>query len=516
MKSKVRSTLLLVVLFVLAATALFAAPPAFDVSDFTVTIQNAGPGGSLVVGSVVRVTVKDDLNLQAGGFSSATCDFSQFGGPANQVMTRITNEPGFGEWRAIYTLVLGTINAPNRKFSVTATNGDGSTTVEYPTGYTVNVVPPMDATDILTSRLRVNDDNQLRLLKINDTISVIATFKTYIDSVWIDWGQAFAGAPVIGYDVVNGALTATYTPGAGSLAYTTDLVIKIVTMKSTNGLYSAAGFFKDVSKNQLGEPIRADLNPPSLVGAWDLWYDMSKALRFSPSTSLVDNYNTQPNTFDIFLKLPQWAVAGGASSFKLRFVTERSESFKTFSVTDSPASVVENPLGSGLLKITWDGKDDNGVLVVPTGVTTVGITLWEVRDAVGNVATLNHIAGEEFPYGADASLAGNHAQVYQGGANHVGQSILNRIHVVVDNVAPVYAQNLALTDANDANIVRMINDANNNQQWDAGESIVYTHQGGATTTPNVEFSFQAERAYTVDTNPLRHETQKYWVILEKQ
>ncbi|HQL13880.1 MAG TPA: hypothetical protein PLN88_07515, partial [Candidatus Cloacimonadota bacterium] len=431
-------------------------------------------------------------------------------------MTRITNEPGFGEWRAIYTLVLGTINAPNRKFSVTATNGDGSTTVEYPTGYTVNVVPPMDATDILTSRLRVNDDNQLRLLKINDTISVIATFKTYIDSVWIDWGQAFAGAPVIGYDVVNGALTATYTPGAGSLAYTTDLVIKIVTMKSTNGLYSAAGFFKDVSKNQLGEPIRADLNPPSLVGAWDLWYDMSKALRFSPSTSLVDNYNTQPNTFDIFLKLPQWAVAGGASSFKLRFVTERSESFKTFSVTDSPASVVENPLGSGLLKITWDGKDDNGVLVVPTGVTTVGITLWEVRDAVGNVATLNHIAGEEFPYGDDASLAGNHAQVYQGGANHVGQSILNRIHVVVDNVAPVYAQNLALTDANDANIVRMINDANNNQQWDAGESIVYTHQGGATTTPNVEFSFQAERAYTVDTNPLRHETQKYWVILEKQ
>ncbi|HQB97991.1 MAG TPA: hypothetical protein PKZ46_03585, partial [Candidatus Cloacimonadota bacterium] len=243
---------------------------------------------------------------------------------------------------------------------------------------------------------------------------------------------------------------------------------------------------------------------------------MSKALRFSPSTSLVDNYNTQPNTFDIFLKLPQWAVAGGASSFKLRFVTERSESFKTFSVTDSPASVVENPLGSGLLKITWDGKDDNGVLVVPTGVTTVGITLWEVRDAVGNVATLNHIAGEEFPYGDDASLAGNHAQVYQGGANHVGQSILNRIHVVVDNVAPVYAQNLALTDANDANIVRMINDANNNQQWDAGESIVYTHQGGATTTPNVEFSFQAERAYTVDTNPLRHETQKYWVILEKQ
>lgn len=516
MKSKVRSTLLLVVLFVLAATALFAAPPAFDVSDFTVTIQNAGPGGSLVVGSVVRVTVKDDLNLQAGGFSSATCDFSQFGGPANQVMTRITNEPGFGEWRAIYTLVLGTINAPNRKFSVTATNGDGSTTVEYPTGYTVNVVPPMDATDILSSRLRVNDDNQLRLLKINDTISVIATFKTYIDSVWIDWGQTFAGAPVIGYDVVNGALTATYTPEAGSLAYTTDLVIKIVTMKSTNGLYSAAGFFKDVSKNQLGEPIRADLNPPSLVGAWDLWYDMSKALRFSPSTSLVDNYNTLPNTFDIFLKLPQWAVAGGASSFKLRFVTERTEYFKTFSVTDSPASVVENPLGSGLLKITWDGKDDNGVLVVPTGVTTVGITLWEVKDAVGNVATLNHIAGEEFPYGADPSLAINHAQIYQGGANHTGQSIHNRIHVVVDNVAPVYAQNLALTDANDANIVRMINDANNNQQWDAGESIVYTHQGGATTTPNVEFSFQAERAYTVDTNPLRHETQKYWVILEKQ
>ena len=124
-------------------------------------------------------------------------------------MTKVTNEPGFGEWRAIYTLQLGTINATNRKLSVTATNADGPLTVQYPTGYTVNVVPPMDATDITASRLRVNDDNAGRLLKIGDTINLIATFKTYIDSVWIDWGHTFAGAPVIGYDVVNGALTAS-------------------------------------------------------------------------------------------------------------------------------------------------------------------------------------------------------------------------------------------------------------------------------------------------------------------
>jgi len=518
MKRKFRTTLFLIVLFVLTATSLFGDPPSFDASNITVITQNTGPGGSLVVGSVVRVTVADLHNLQAAGFTSATCDFSQFGGPANQVMTKITNEPGFGEWRAIYTLQLGTINAPNRKFSVTATNADGSLTVQYPTGYTVNVVPPMDATDITASRLRVNEDNSLRLLKIGDTINLIASFKTYIDSVWIDWGHTFAGAPVTGYDVENGALTASYEPLAGSLSYTLDLTIRIVTMKSTNGLYSDASFYKDVSKNQLGEAIRADLNPPSLVGAWDLWYDTTLPLRFSPNNALVDDYNTQPNTFDIYLKLPQWAVAGGTSSFKLRFVREdRTEFFRTFNVTDSPATVTESPAGSGILKVTWDGKDNNGNIIAPDSMVTVGITLWEVRDAVGNIATISHISGDEFPFNADASIEANHAQIHQSGADHTGQSIINRIHVVVDNLAPTFAQdqNLALTDAADANIIRMINDANNNSQWDSGETVIYTHQGGVSTTPNVEFKFQAQRSYTVDTNPLRHESEKYWIVLEK-
>lgn len=516
MKRKFRTTLFLIVLFVLTATSLFGDPPSFDASNITVITQNTGPGGSLVVGSVVRVTVADLHNLQAAGFTSATCDFSEFGGPANQVMTKITNEPGFGEWRAIYTLQLGTINAPNRKFSVTATNADGSLTVQYPTGYTVNVVPPMDATDITASRLRVNEDNSLRLLKIGDTINLIASFKTYIDSVWIDWGHTFAGAPVTGYDVVNGALTASYQPQAGSLSYTLDLTIRIVTMKSTNGLYSDASFYKDVSKNQLGEAIRADLNPPSLVGAWDLWYDTTLPLRFSPNNALVDDFNTQPNTFDIYLKLPQWAVAGGTSSFKLRFITEdRNEFFRTFNVTDSPATVTESPAGSGILKVTWDGKDNNGNIIAPNAMVTVGITLWEVSDAVGNIATISHISGDEFPFNADDSIEANHAQIHQSGADHIGQSIINRIHVVVDNLAPTYAQNLALTDDVDVNIIRMINDTNNNSQWDSGETVIYTHQGGASTTPNVGFEFQAQRSYTVDTNPLRHESEKYWVVLEK-
>ncbi len=516
MKRKFRTTLFLIVLFVLTTTSLFGDPPSFDASNITVITQNTGPGGSLVVGSVVRVTVADLHNLQAAGFTSATCDFSQFGGPANQVMTKITNEPGFGEWRAIYTLQLGTINAPNRKFSVTATNADGSLTVQYPTGYTVNVVPPMDATDITASRLRVNEDNSLRLLKIGDTINLIASFKTYIDSVWIDWGHTFAGAPVTGYDVVNGALTASYQPQAGSLSYTLDLTIRIVTMKSTNGLYSDSSFYKDVSKNQLGEAIRADLNPPSLVGAWDLWYDTTLPLRFSPNNALVDDYNTQPNTFDIYLKLPQWAVAGGASSFKLRFVTEdRTEFFRTFNVTDSPATVTESPSEPGILKVTWDGKDNNGIIIAPNAMVTVGITLWEVSDAVGNIATISHISGDEFPFNADTSIEANHAQIHQSGADHTGQSIINRIHVVVDNLAPTYAQNLALTDDDDVNIIRMINDDNNNSQWDSGETVIYTHQEGVSTTPNVEFKFQAQRSYTVDTNPLRHESEKYWVVLEK-
>ncbi|MDD5407941.1 MAG: hypothetical protein PHW06_04050, partial [Candidatus Cloacimonas acidaminovorans] len=59
MKRKFRTTLFLIVLFVLTTTSLFGDPPSFDASNITVITQNTGPGGSLVVGSVVRVTVAD-------------------------------------------------------------------------------------------------------------------------------------------------------------------------------------------------------------------------------------------------------------------------------------------------------------------------------------------------------------------------------------------------------------------------------------------------------------------------
>lgn len=535
MKSNVRTTLLLVVLFVLAVSSLFAAPPVFTTAEITAVPAS----GTLTIGSTITITVVDVNNITVPDtqFDAVSLDLTEFGGPNNLAMTKVSNAPGQGQWRANYTVVLGTIDGvPNREFSVTASNVDGSTTVVGSQSYTVDNVPSMNNADFTGNLfLRINSSNATERMKVGDTVNVIASFRPYIERVWVNWGATFVGAPELSYPVVNGTASISYTPDAGTLpsAYVTDLSVTFSRMQSiavgaAGPYFSVPAWTRVVSKNQAGFPIAADLNPPNLFGAWDLYYNNSVPLRFSPSTIELDGYNTNPNTFDIYLRLPDWSTTGGSTHFTLRFTTETRVSFeKTYSLLDFPVTVTA--LGGGVLRVTWDGKDNAGQIVSPNALTTMGITLIDVKDYVGNSSDINLITSDglpnngEFPAVGNMGDAMNHHVMNNGGPAHIGSAVINRIHVVVDGLAPTFQIQPEFTDETAAigspqtsvNVVRLINDLNNNNVWDPGEVVYYNYANGTAADPIFASRFQTQRNYTADHNQLRYETQKQWYVLER-
>ena len=288
MKRKFRTTLFLVVLFVLTATSLFAAPPVLTSDNISAVPES----GSLTIGSTITITATDVNNITNPDlqFQGAKVDLTQLGGPTELEMNKISNAPGQGRWRISYTVTLGSIDGvANRQFSVTAYNADGETNTLYPNTYTVDNVPSMNNSDFVgTPYLRINDSNSLETMKAGDTVHLIASFKPYIQKVWIDWGATFTGGPIMEYTVnASGTITASYTGTAGSLLgnYNSDLSVKIIKMQSittdAGGPYlSSPSWFRSVSKNSSGFPIAADLNPTSVIDAWDLYYSTADSLRF--------------------------------------------------------------------------------------------------------------------------------------------------------------------------------------------------------------------------------------------
>ncbi|MBM4398744.1 MAG: choice-of-anchor J domain-containing protein, partial [Candidatus Cloacimonetes bacterium] len=488
------------------AQASFITPAAFGPSDITVVATNTNTMGVVVIGSVLTITIHDGYNQTPSAFQTVTCDLTQFGGQDNYPTVKTTNLPNNGIYTAVYEVQPGNIEAFNSKVSVTVSNYG---TVEDEEPFAVNNY--LDVPDILDAYLQVNNDPNAITAKIGDIIHVKATLKPYVARVWINWGHTFPGAPILDYPVIAGQLDATYTPAAGMIAFNPNLTIRMSKMQSTNGYYTFSArilpFYYDVSGNMAGDPITIDLVIPDITGGLDLFYNTSVPLRFSPFVAGIDGYTTLPNTFAIRFYIPEWDAPGGTSQITLRFVAEdRNVFYKTFSGTD--VETVEDETRAVYQQIIWDGRDDLGNLVSPDVSTTYGITIWELKDGVGNNAVLTHSLGNEYsPTGVENPAT--HHDISS------GDTYLNRIHVVADGLLPLYTQNLTITNAEDTHLVRIINDANYNSQYDPGETVIYTDLIDTPNNTIVSMNFRVRREYMVDTNPLCHESVKYWVELEQ-
>lgn len=611
MKSKIRVTLLFVVLFVIATSSLFAQTRAFDDTHIDVEIVNPGPLGKVVINSTVKVSLTDP-EYSAGSsppneISEAWVNFLQFEGPASvpMVFNNVTLK-----WEASYLVQGGTLNhlVPTAKVLVKGNFwSGGESTIPDDELFMVNNIPAaIGALDILTTvtnpglvptnvaivgstitvtftsnvvssasvsfadfgggvvnmlespadvftatynvvagnnvgsykikvtayeggnpnpgvaedndwthvdnklpeladfvapapYLGVNGDYSAEFITAEGILNVHANLNPRITKVTIDWGYTFPGATAVTYDVTGGLLQVAY-PVPSTMAFSPGLVVRISAMKTAAGNVSGAGFEKLISTNIDGDPITADTLPPTFVaGDKDLYYDSNPAtgwLRFSPNSPAADGYPvTTPDHVNLKLQLANWGAPGDLNKLRLRFEFEGRSVYTRDYQFGSPAVTYTAPE----LTIAWDGKayDSNNVLQDMTS-GTYGVTLWRVWDEAGNVLDLSddYIIANEYP---------PHSPLLNGDGDP--QVILNRMHVVVDNIPLTYQQNL-----------------------DTEDSLTFTHRhhtdrftGDVPFPPVVSdtwddnhtsatFTFQAQRDFRVDSNQLRWEKGKYWIV----
>ncbi len=173
------------------------------VTDAKISISGAsGTGGAYKVGDTVTAT----WNNTAGGdnnsdiISSATVDFSQFGGGAAVAATNSS-----GTWTASYTITAGAINATNRNVSVTATDNAGNTRT---TADTSNATVDSQAPVVTSVSVPANSTYGASA-NLDFTVN-------FSESVTVDTS---GGTPRIAITMGSSTVYATYLSGSGTSAH---------------------------------------------------------------------------------------------------------------------------------------------------------------------------------------------------------------------------------------------------------------------------------------------------------
>jgi hypothetical protein len=455
--------------------------------DINTTITNPGNNNIAIVGSTIVVTFTSAV------ISSASVDFSNFGGPVNVPMV----EMPVGTFTASYTVVPGN-NVGSyqvRIIAYEAANPNPGIALDNDQTSVDNKIPDMTDFVLPAPYLRVNANAALTFMKIDDVLHVFATLNPRINKVWIDWSATFIGGTLTAYDVVGGVLHAQYTPAANALPFTANLTVKVVKLESIAGNVSVPGFEKLISGNLAGDDISADLDYPTLTaGDLDLYYDNNPAtgwLRFSPNSPVVADYPvTTPDNINLKLRFANWGVPGDFAGFQLKFEAERSSFTRDYNI-GSPFITAVGPD----VTVSWDGKDGSGNYVASG---TYGVTLWKVWDLVGNTLDLSthYIINGEYPPHSPLLNADLEPQV-----------TLNRMHVVVDNIPLTFVNPVTpagpLTFTYNYHTDKFVGDVTFPDQ---------VTQGWAGNSFDSSFNFQAQRSFLVDTNQLRWESGKYWIV----
>lgn len=525
----------------------------FTVNNYIASLSNANviteiaSGASpadptlAIIGTVIRIRVlkteidnPDNLGIPPTVLYRYA-DFSDFGGPNNTVLVEyptdtdyyyatytVTNLPDINEDAYGKVIVKYDDLQPNP-----SSTGDGNT-IAIPVN---NLLPYI--TDVGRT-LIVNNDTDLRYMSIGDTIYIYTTYDntgTSLDRrvgrVLVDWGSAFTGAGTQWINVIVDPTNpnrrildpdeAFFVPTEDQLIgfFAPNLEIDIIDIESEVGnRMDHAGTWPEQTVIANGYTITADLTRPDLTGVVDLSFTPGVPLRFSPNSptpgGAYADVNTTPNTFDISLTIPDFGDAGEAHTVRLRFVDvntppnrnlypydgyfDREYSFGDPDVTHNPAT--------DLVTIAWDGRDDNGDLVVATDTQpiTYGITLAGVSDEVGNEALLEFIQGAEYNGANPYTIVDADTDTYP-------EAIVNRLQVVVDNRALTIRRNLSAdyttatpdlgtTAMEPIEITRYIDTVNS--------QVAYVND-------DMNLTFRVQRDYLENDIAARKETGQYWL-----
>ena len=211
------------------------AGPSVTDAHISITSTPTGTSSTYKIGDTVTAQWDNSASGQnQAGVTVVTMDFSAFGGGTAVVATETT--PGSGIWSASYLLGSGSIDTSNRNVSVSATNGNGTTTTPDTTNLTVdNQAPTVDDANLSISGASGTGG----AYKIGDTVT--ATWNNTgtgdnnndIASVTADF-SAFGGASAVTATNSGGTWTASYTILAGNIDATNQNVSLTVTDDAGN------------------------------------------------------------------------------------------------------------------------------------------------------------------------------------------------------------------------------------------------------------------------------------------
>ncbi|HOM79711.1 MAG TPA: hypothetical protein PLZ47_06460, partial [Candidatus Cloacimonas acidaminovorans] len=472
-------------------------------------ITNPSPEGYAIVGSSVVVSfTSEDLDEASFYIYSSDGSIMEYGpvamvGPdADNVFT--------GTWVVNpYEMIL-----PAGNYMIKIIAYDYNLSPNPGEATAIDLIPIesiiISESEFISAYLGIDGNYTATVATTNNTISVHAEFDTIISKVTIDWGHTFPDATPVIYTLDDGILDIQYTIPDIRISSRTILEVKISKIATAAGNYldtsSLAGFI--INKNQNGEEITVDFILPTItVNDNDLYYDNSPAtgwLRFSPNSPAVDDYtDTNPDYVNIKLDLEKWGAGTEDDIYglQLRFEFEsRTVYYKDYTV-NSPEVSYNAPT----LTIKWDGLNNGTSL--PEG--TYGITLWKLWDEAGNVLDLSnyYIISDEFP---------PHSHLLNASSNEP-QVILNRMHVVIDNTPLAFvptAYNSDIVTPDDLTFTHHTKTDHYIIDGTPTDNFVHDYWEDNYTLAN--FSFQAKRDFTVDSNYLRRETGKYWIVLQKE
>ncbi|MCD9085830.1 DUF4347 domain-containing protein [Stenotrophomonas sp. SY1] len=212
-----------------------ALAPVPQVTDARISISGAsGTGGAYKIGDTVTASWNNTASGDnTAGVSGVTVDFSQFGGGSAVTATNSSDT-----WTATYTLTAGSLDTTNRNVSVTATNGNGSTTTVDTTNATVDTMAPTVTDGSISISGASGTGGAYR---IGDTVT--ATWNNTglgdnnsdaISHVLVNFSQ-FGGGSAVAATNSSGTWTATYTIVAGAI----DMSGRNVTVTATDNAGNA-------------------------------------------------------------------------------------------------------------------------------------------------------------------------------------------------------------------------------------------------------------------------------------
>ncbi|WP_231848995.1 putative Ig domain-containing protein [Paramagnetospirillum magneticum] len=355
-----------------------------------------GTGGAFKVGDTVTASWDNSGtgDNNADTISSATVDFSQFGGGAAVAATNSS-----GTWTATYVIASGSIDTTNRNVSVTATDNAGNATTTAGTNNkTVDNQPPT----VTAAKIAVSGASGTGgAFKIGDTVT--ATWNNSgsgdnnadtISGVTMDFSQ-FGGGSAVTATNSGGTWTATYSVVSGSINGTTNRNISVTATDNAGNTTTTAGTGNKTVDNvlpvitsvalntstyKIGDTVTATITVSSDSDSYTLTGGSATIAGFTfgnltktAATTYTATYTVQSGDTDLI---------SGSPTVNVVLVDGRGNASSAYTTTVSNAP------------ITINAHAPTDVALSNSSVSTTGGT----NAVVGNLSSTDATTGETFSY----------------------------------------------------------------------------------------------------------------------